>query len=91
MKQILFAQVDKIRRKDLQFFAADNNKNEAKFKLQDQYARSQLWFDLDLNWIDKNLALVNLVSIKNYFKVMKISKTILRSKHFKSQLEMQNV
>ena len=40
-------------RKDLQFVAADKNKSEAKFKFQSQYARSQLWFDLDLYWIDK--------------------------------------
>ena len=28
------------------------NKNEAKFKFQGQYARSKLWFDLDLDWLD---------------------------------------
>ena len=52
MWQTLYEQVVKIRRKDLQFFVADKNKSEAKFKFQGQSARSQLWFDLDLDWID---------------------------------------
>ena len=34
------------------FYAADKNKTESKFKFQGQSARSQLWFDLDLDWID---------------------------------------
>ena len=91
MEQSLYAQVVKLWRKDLLFVAADKNKTEAKFKFQVQSERSQLWFDLDLDWIDKFLALVNLISIGNYFKIMTIIKTILRSKHFKFQLEMQNV
>ena len=49
----LYAQFIKLCRKDLQFFAADKNKTEAKFKFQGQSARSQLCFDLDLDWIDK--------------------------------------
>ena len=52
MKQSLYAQVIMFRRKDLKFEAADKNKNESKFKFQGQSARSQLWFDLDLDWID---------------------------------------
>ena len=51
MRQGLYAQVVKLRRKDLLFDAADKNKTESKFKFQGQYARSQLWFDLDLDWI----------------------------------------
>ena len=51
MEQSLYAQVIKFWRKDLKFDAADNNKNESKFKFQGQSARSQLWFDLDLDWI----------------------------------------
>ena len=38
------------------FYAADKNKNESKFKFQGQSARSQLWFDLDLDWIDMNFS-----------------------------------
>ena len=53
MEQNLYAQVVKLLRKDLKFVAGDKNKNEAKFKFQGQSARSQLWFDLDLDWIDK--------------------------------------
>ena len=38
MEKKLYAQVVKFRRKGLQFFAADKNKGEAKFKLQGQSA-----------------------------------------------------
>ena len=54
MEQGLYAQVVKLRRKDLKFVAANKNKNEAKFKFQGQSARSQRWFDLDFDWIDVN-------------------------------------
>ena len=56
MEQSLYAQVVKLRRKDLQFVAADKNRSEAKFKFQGQYARSQIWFDLDLDWIEINFS-----------------------------------
>ena len=46
VEQGLYAQVVKIRRKDLKFIAANKNKNEAKFKFQGLSARSQRWFDL---------------------------------------------
>ena len=52
MKQSLYAQVIMFRRKDLKFDAGDKNKNESNFKFQGQSARSQLWFDIDLDWID---------------------------------------
>ena len=51
-EQSLYSQFVKFRRKDLLFVAAHKNKTEAKFKFQGQSARSQLWFDLDLDWID---------------------------------------
>ena len=56
MGQILYAQVVKLRRKDLLFVALDQNKTESKFKFQGQSARSQLYFDLDLDWIDINFS-----------------------------------
>ena len=56
MEQILFSQVIRIRRNDLKFVAIDKNKNEAKFKFQDQSARSQKWFDLDLDCIEINFS-----------------------------------
>ena len=56
MEQSLYAQVIKFRREDLLFDAADKNKTESKFKFQGQYARSQLWFDLNLDWIDINFS-----------------------------------
>ena len=42
----------KLRRKDLEFIAADKNKNEAKFKFQGLSARSQRWFDIEFDWIE---------------------------------------
>ena len=56
MEQSLYAQVVKLWCKDLQFVAADKNKSEAKFKFQGQSARSQPWFDLDLDFIDINFS-----------------------------------
>ena len=56
MEQSCYAQVIKFRRKDLIFDAADKNKNESKFKFQGQSARSQLWFDIDLDLIDMNFS-----------------------------------
>ena len=56
MEQSLYARVIMFRRKDLQFDAVDENKNESKFKFQGQSARSQLCFDLDLNWNDINFS-----------------------------------
>ena len=49
MEQGLYAQVDKLCQKDLKFVATDKIKNEAKFKFQGLSARSQRWFDLDLD------------------------------------------
>ena len=51
-EQSLYAQVVKLWRKDLLFYEADKNKTESKFKFQCQSARSKLWFDLYLDWID---------------------------------------
>ena len=51
MEQGIYAQVVKLRRKDLLFDAADKNKTESKFKFQVQSSISQLWFDIDLDWI----------------------------------------
>ena len=49
MGKSLYAQVVKLWRKDFLFDAADKNKTELKFKFQGQSARSQIWFDLDLD------------------------------------------
>ena len=54
MEQGLYAQVIKISLKDLTFIAENKNKNEAKFKFQGKFARSQRWFDLDFDWIEVN-------------------------------------
>ena len=52
MEQSLYAEVVKLWGEDLTFAVTDKNKNEAKFKFQGQSARLQLWFDLDLDWIE---------------------------------------
>ena len=56
MEQKLCAQVIMIRPKYLKFFATDKNRNEAKFKFQGRYARSQRWLGLDLDWIEVNVS-----------------------------------
>ena len=53
MEQILYAQVVKLRRKELKRIAENKNKNEAKFKFQGLFARSHRWFDLDFYWIEE--------------------------------------
>ena len=40
----------------MKLVATDTKKNEAKFKFQGQSARSQIWFDLDLDWIKINFS-----------------------------------
>ena len=42
MEQSLYEQVVKLCHKDLKFVATYKNKNEATFKFQGQYARSQI-------------------------------------------------
>ena len=56
MEKGSYSQVVKLRRKDLKLIAADKNKNEAKFKFQGKYARSQRLFDIDFNWIEVNFS-----------------------------------
>ena len=56
MEQVLYAHVIMIRREDLYLVATDRIKNEAKFKFQGQYTRSQRWFDLDFGWIEVNFS-----------------------------------
>ena len=56
MEQGLYAQVVKLCQSDLEFIAANNDSNEAKFKFQDQYARSQRLFDLDFYGIEVNFS-----------------------------------
>ena len=48
-KQVLYAQVVKLRRNYLKFTASNKNKSDAKSKFQVQSARSQRWFDLDFD------------------------------------------
>ena len=56
IEQGLYAQVTKLRRKDFKCIATNKNKNEAKFKFQGQFARSQNWFDLEFDWNEVNFS-----------------------------------
>ena len=55
-EQSLYTQVIRIRQKYLKFIAMGKNKIEAKFNFQGKLARSQQWFDLDLDWIEVNFS-----------------------------------
>ena len=52
MEKGFYAKVVMIRREYLKITEANKNKNEAKFKFQGQFERSQRWFDLDFYWIE---------------------------------------
>ena len=56
MEQGLYAQAVKLSWKGLKLIAANKNKNEAKFKLQYQSARSQRWFDIYFDLIEVNFS-----------------------------------
>ena len=90
-EQGIYAQVVKLFRKDFKFVVTDKNENEAKFKFRGLSARSKRWFDLDLDWIEVFLALVTLISMRNFFKATRIHRILIRSDSFKLQLEMENV
>ena len=64
MEQGLYAQVVKLRRKDLKSIAVNKNKKEAKFKFQGQYARSQCWYNIDFGQIEKKIAHLSLIYLK---------------------------
>ena len=91
VEQSLYAQVVKIRCKDSKFVATDKNQNEAKFKCQVQSARLQLWFDLDLDWIDMHFSTREPDFYKKLFQSHDDTQDDNTLKHFKFQLKMQNV
>ena len=90
-EQGLYAQVVKLCRNYLKFVATDKNKNEAKFKFQGLSARSQQWFDLDLDWTEVNFSTCEPDFYKKLFKSIMIHRIQIHSETFKFQLEMQNV
>ena len=91
MEQSLYAKVVKLLLKDLKFVATDKNKNEAKFKFQGQSSRSQLWFDLDLDWVEINFSTREPDLYKKKFQSHDDTQDDNTFKMFKFQLEMQNV
>ena len=56
MEKGLYSQVIKLCQDYLKFIAENNNENEARFKFQGQYARSQHWFVLYFDWIEVNFS-----------------------------------
>ena len=85
MEQGLYAQLDKLSRKDLKFISANKIKNEAKFKFQGQSARSQRCFDLDFDWIELNFSTRETALYLKKFKATTIHQIQIRLKVFKFQ------
>ena len=56
-----------------------------------QSARSQLWFDLDLDWIDKNFTTHEPDFYKKLFQSHENKQDEDTFKNFKFQLEMQKL
>ena len=54
MGKVLYAQVVKLRQKDLKFIAENKNKNEDEIKFQGLFEISQRWFDIDFYRIEVN-------------------------------------
>ena len=67
MKQVIYAQVVNLHRKDLKLISANKNINEAKFKFQGQSVRSQRWFDIHFAWIEVNFSTHDLDFYKKRF------------------------
>ena len=91
MEKNLYAQVIRFRRKDLKFDAADENKNESKFKFQGQTGRSRLWFELDLDWIDIKFSTREPDLYKKLFQIHDNEQNTNKFKHFKFQSEMKHL
>ena len=87
----LYAQVVKLRQKDLKYNAANKNKNESKFKFQAQSARSQHWFDINFDWLEFNFSTHEPDFYKKLFQINEKNKIQIRLKFLKFQSEIQNV
>ena len=75
----------KILQKDLEFIAANKNKNEAKFKFQGLSEISHRWFDLKFDWIKENFSTCEPDFCKKIFKAMTIHNIQIYLKAFKFQ------
>ena len=71
-EQGLYAQVVKLRWKDLKLIAANKNKNEATFKFQGLSARSQRCFDIEFDWIEVDFSTCEPNFYKMFFQTMMI-------------------
>ena len=64
---------------------ANKYKNKDKFKYQGQSARSQRWFDIDIDLIEEFLSHVKMISIERYVKDMTKQKIQIHLKCLKFQ------
>ena len=71
IEQGLYSQVVKIIQKDLKYISENKNKNEAKFKFQGQYARSQRWFDIEFDCNEVNFSTHDPDLFKKPFQIHK--------------------
>ena len=63
-------------------------KEKAKYKFQGQSARSQRWFDLDLDWIEENFSTREPDLYKKYFQ--KHGETQDKNKYKNFQVPIRN-
>ena len=71
--------------KGFEIYAADQNKNEAKFEFQGLSSISQRWFDLDFDWTEVNFSTRVPDFYKKISKSMTIHKIQIHLKDFKLQ------
>ena len=85
MEHGLYAHVIKLHRKDLKLIAASKNTNEAKFKFQDQSARSLRWFNFEFIWIEVHFSTREPDFYKSVFRAITIHMIQIHLKYFKFQ------
>ena len=90
-EQGLYAQVVKLRQKDLKFTAENKNKNEAKIKFQGQSARSQRWFNIDFDWIEVSFSTHEPDVYNKPFQSHENTQDKIHLKYFKFQSKIKNV
>ena len=68
VEQCVYVQVVPLCRKDLKITEENKNKNEVKFKFQGQSARSQRWFNIDLDCIEEHFSTREPIFYKTIYK-----------------------
>ena len=86
MEKGLHAQVLMLLQNVLIFTDANKNKNEAKFKFQGQYARSQHCFLLEFYWIEVHFSTLEPYVYKKLFQIHENTQNINTFKLFQSPI-----